>query len=483
MDKIKEFERTARLLEPGAADRGQLLQHVIDYADAYLEAIATAPACNAHNFDGSSLNDSSITEEGMDIESVLTLLKENVDTTGFNPTSGRFLAYIPGGGLFHAALGDYLAAITNRYAGAFFASPGAVRMENMLLRWMATLVGYPETAAGNLTSGGSLANLTVVVTAREACEITGDVINRSVVYLTEHVHHSVQKALHVAGLRHCVQRIVPVDSNYRMDAGALESTIRDDKAAALNPWLVVASAGTTNTGSVDPLADIGAIAHAHGLWYHVDGAYGAFFVLCPEGAAILRGMDTSDSVVLDPHKTLFLPYGTGAVLVKDWQKLYTAHNWEAAYLQDFPDKIEELSPYDLSLELTKHFRGLRLWLPLKVLGVAPFRAALSEKIHLARYFYEEIQKIDGFEVGPYPDLSVVTYRYLPERGDPDEFNQRLTQALLRDGHIGISSTRIDNKVVLRLAVVSFRTHLVDIESALATLKRVAEGLVTASSVT
>jgi glutamate/tyrosine decarboxylase-like PLP-dependent enzyme len=187
-------------------------------------------------------------------------------------------------------------------------------------------------------------------------------------------------------------------------------------------------------------------------------------------------MDISDSIVLDPHKTLFLPYGTGAILARDWQKLYAAHNWQAAYMQDFPDKIEELSPYDLSLELTKHFRGLRLWLPLKVLGVAPFRAALSEKIHLARYFHEELQKMDGFEVGPFPDLSIVTYRYLPKRGNADEFNHRLVEALQHDGHVFVSSTRVDNKVVLRLAVSSFRTHLDDINAALATLKRLAESL-------
>jgi glutamate/tyrosine decarboxylase-like PLP-dependent enzyme len=179
---------------------------------------------------------------------------------------------------------------------------------------------------------------------------------------------------------------------------------------------------------------------------------------------------------MDPHKTLFLPYGTGAVLVKDRQKLFASHNADADYMQDILDEVGELSPADLSPELTKHFRGLRLWLPLKVLGIAPFRAAQSEKIQLARYFFEQIQKIDGFEVGPYPDLSVVTYRYLPKRGNANDFNQRLTQAIQSDGRVFISSTRVDGKFVLRAAILCFRTHLDDIDETLEVLSRKAKEL-------
>jgi glutamate/tyrosine decarboxylase-like PLP-dependent enzyme len=476
IDKIRHLENTARLLEPDAAQRERLLNGAIAYANEYLAGISSTPARIARADNGRARYDSPISEEGVDIDGALTLLQENVSSVGINPTSGRFLGYIPGGGLFHAALGDYLAAITNRYAGIFFASPGAVRMENMLLRWMAEAVGYPDSAAGNLSSGGSVANLTAIVTARDACGIVGDTVDKSVVYITEHVHHCIEKALRVAGSGTCVRRKVPVDSRYRMDPAALAETIVADKKAGLRPWMVVASAGTTNTGSVDPLTDVGEVAAAHGLWYHVDGAYGALFALCPEGKAVLSGMDRSDSIVMDPHKTLFLPYGTGAVLVKDRQKLFASHSAHADYMQDILDEVGELSPADLSPELTKHFRGLRLWLPLKVLGIAPFRAAQSEKIQLARYFFEQIQKIDGFEVGPFPDLSVVTYRYLPKRGDADAFNQRLTQAIQSDGRIFISSTRVGGKFVLRAAILCFRTHLDDIDETLEVLSRKAKEL-------
>jgi aromatic-L-amino-acid decarboxylase len=245
--KIKQLESAARLLEPDVNRREQLLNQVTAYSQAFLEGIPNAPANGVHS-DGRNIYASPIAEQGIDMGEALDLLWENVDSTGINTTSGRFLGYIPGGGLFPAALGDYLAAIANRYAGHFFASPGAVRMENMLLAWMAEVTGYPENTAGNLTSGGSIANLIAIVAARDTHGISGERLAQAVVYLTEHAHHSVGTALDVAGLDGTIRRQVPVDARYRMDAGALEQTIIADKAAGLYPWLIVAAAGTTNPG-------------------------------------------------------------------------------------------------------------------------------------------------------------------------------------------------------------------------------------------
>jgi aromatic-L-amino-acid decarboxylase len=470
------LEQTARQLEPDAAQRDHVITQVIAYANRFLDGLASAPAYRPPTPDR-TIAEMPIREEATDVEAVLALLRENVDNPGLNPASGRNLGYVPGGGIFHAALGDFLAAITNRYAGMALGSPGAVQLENRLLRWMADEIGYPGTAAGNLTSGGSLANLTAIVTARDAHAISGETIARAVIYTTEHVHHCIDKALHIAGLRDGIRRAVPVDASYRMDAAALDAAIRADRAAGLRPWLIIASAGTTNSGAVDPLAAISQIAADHGLWFHVDGAYGALFALCPEGRAVLRGMDRADSVVMDPHKTLFLPYGTGAVLVRDRQRLFAAFSAHADYLEPITEGEDELSPADLSPELTKHFRGLRLWLPLALVGVGPFRAALSEKILLARDFHARMSHMEGFEVGPFPDLSIVTYRYVPPRGDADAFNQRLMQAIQHEGHTFISSTRLDGKLVLRAAIVCFRTHRDAIDVALDTLQRHARQLV------
>ncbi|WP_456425754.1 pyridoxal phosphate-dependent decarboxylase family protein [Rhodocaloribacter sp.] len=476
MRDFADLERAALPLEPDAGERARLMELIFAYADRYLESLPEAPAYFDRPDRGRALLDAPITETGIGVEEALGLIRDHVDRVGINPTSGRFLGYIPGGGLFHAALGDFLAAVSNRYASVFFAGPGAVRIENLLIRWMADLAGYPETAAGYLAAGGSLANLTAIITARDDAGLEGDAILRAVVYLTGHAHHCVDKALHLAGLGRVVQRRIPVDERYRMDAAALEAAILEDEHAGLAPWMVVTSAGTTNTGSVDPLADVGQIAAAHGLWHHVDGAYGGFFALCPEGAAVLRGMDASDSLVMDPHKTLFLPYGTGALIVRDREKLYAAHAAGADYMQDTLGAVEEVSPANLSPELTKHFRGLRLWLPLQVLGLAPFRAALSEKMRLARYFHERMRAVNGFEVGPEPDLSVVTYRYVPKRGDVDAFNEKLVEALHKDGRIFISTTRLDGRFTLRMAAVCFRTHRADVDAAVDVLTETAKRL-------
>jgi aromatic-L-amino-acid/L-tryptophan decarboxylase len=470
IERIRELEAIARRLEPASAEREALIRPVLGYANEFLNTIDTRLTYIATEDKGIGIYDSPISDTPVGIDALLAMVAEHVDRPGINPASGGHLGYIPGGGIFHSALGDYLADITNRYAGVFFASPGAVRMEHMLTRWMASIVGFPETAAGNLTSGGSIANLIGVVTARDGRQITAREIPRSVIYLTSHAHHSVDKAIRIAGLRECVIRHVPMDAGHRMDADALDRMVRQDIAARLRPFLVVASAGTTDVGAVDPLPAIGDIAGRHGLWLHVDGAYGAFFALCEEGRKVLGGMDRADSIVMDPHKGLFLPYGSGAVLVKDTRAMQDAHFYVANYMQDTAASRDEASPADLSPELTKHFRGMRLWLPLKLLGVAPFRAALEEKLWLARYFRERLLEMPGFEVGPVPDLSVVTFRYIPPKGDVTEFNQRLVQAIHADGRVFLSSSMIDDRFTIRLAVLAFRTHLGTIDLTLQMLK-------------
>ncbi len=470
LDRIKHVESIARRLEPSPEQRRHMTGSVLQYAEDFLNKIYELPAYVVTEDKGIGLYDAPITEEPANINTLLGLLKHNVDRPGLNPASGGHLGYIPGGGIYPSALGDFLADITNRYAGAFFGSPGAVRMENMLIDWIASVVGYPKTTVGNLSSGGSIANLIGIVTAREALQLKAKDFERSVIYLTDHVHHSIDKAIRIAGLNECIVRRVAMDERYRMSAEVLEQHIVADKRSGLIPWLVIASAGTTDVGAVDPMDVIADIARRHQLWFHVDAAYGGFFILCEEGKKVLKGMDASDSLVIDPHKGLFLPYGTGAVLVKEQKPMFDAHYYLANYMQDTLATRDELSPADLSPELTKHFRGLRLWLPLKLYGVAPFRAGVEEKMLLARYFHDQLQRVDGFEVGPMPELSIVTYHYIPRHGDPNEFNKRLVDEVRSDGRVFLSSTMIDGKFTLRLAVLAFRTHLETIELTLKILK-------------
>jgi len=421
---------------------------------------------NVTDDQGIGLYDSPISEEPISTEEMLSLFEENVEIPGLNPASGGHLAYIPGGGIYYSSLGDYIAAITNRYAGVFYPSPGAVRMTNMLIRWMSDIVGYPESAAGNLCSGGSIANLTAIVTARDAKRLKGADYHKCVIYTTTQAHHCIDKAINIAGMSETVRTFIAIDDRYQMMPGELEVQIKKDKEAGLIPWLVVAAAGTTDVGAIDPLEEIGEISKRHDLWFHIDGAYGAFFALTDTGKDLLKGMNLSDSIVMDPHKSLFLPYGLGVLLVKDRKHLQYSHRYSANYLQDVVDVADELSPADISPELTKHFRALRMWLPLKLCGTKAFTACLDEKLLLAQYFREKIMEIPGFEVGAPPNLSVTTFRFIPGSGDANDFNKRLLQAILKDGRVFLSSTDLEGVFTLRLAVLAFRSHLRTVDLAL-----------------
>ncbi len=440
------------------------------YAERFLQAL---PDMNTYVPDegSSKLLDLPFTDAGEELGKLLEILKTAVDHEGINPASGGHLGYIPGGGIYPSALGDYLADVTNRYSGVAFASPGGANMERQLVRWMSDLVGYPKTAGGDLTSGGSIANLTAIITARETMGIRAREVENSCVYMTEDIHHCIDKSLRAAGLGDCRIRRVPMDSSFRMDVSAVKQKIISDKARGFRPWLIIASAGTTDTGAVDPLEEIANVAETHDMWLHVDAAYGGFFMLCTEGREVLAGLGRAHSIVMDPHKGMFLPYGSGAVLVREVSWLARSQSWQADYMQDIKVTEGEYSPADLSLELSRPFRGLRMWLPLKLFGVAAFRAALSEKIWLARYFYQELDKLPGWELGPYPELSVVTFRFLPDDVDADAFNLRLIEAVQKDGKIFLTSTKINGKFVLRLAVLHFRTHIETVDYVLELLNR------------
>ena len=467
-ERLRRLELESRALDPDAGERLFLRDRVVAYADGFMEYLDCGPAFVASNSENDALYDSPISEEPMDTGTVLDLLDRGAHSSGVNVGSAGTMAYIPGSNLYASALADYLGAVTNRYSGLYFAAPGSVRMERVLLRWMADLMGYPAESTGDLTSGGSIANLVGIVTARDARGLKAKNFDKAVVYLTEQSHHAIDKALRIAGLGESVKRFIPLDGRYRMRPEALEEAVRGDAKMGLYPWLIAATAGTTDTGAVDPLANIADVARRHELWLHVDGAYGAAFILTEQGKQILEGIERSDSMVIDPHKGLFLPFGSGVVLVRDGRHLLDAHYYDASYLQDKDvlASAEEVSPADLSPELTRPARALRLWLPVKLAGVAPFRAALEEKLLLARYVHEKMMLDDRFEVGPPPDLSIVTFRYLPRNGDPDAFNRRLIDVVQRDGRIFISSTMIEGRFTLRLAVLNLRTHLDTVDLAI-----------------
>ncbi len=460
------LEPLTRPLEPAAAERSRLTGAAVAHADSFLRWMDTAPAYGPDQGSAAAIEEAPIGRHPIGMERALSILARHVDDQGQNTTAAGFFAYIPVGSIYHGAVAQYLAAVTNRFSGRYAACPGAVRIENQVLAWLASVVGYPETCVGNLTSGGSMANLSAVVVAREAAGLKSRDVERAVVYMTEQAHHCVTKGLRIAGLGECIVRKIPIDDRFRMIPGELEAAIAEDTGANRIPLLVVATAGTTDTGAVDPLEEIATIAARHRVWFHCDAAYGGPFGLCAEGKKILRGIERSDSVALDPHKGFFVPFGLGAILVKNADAMRGAYSYSANYIPRDEDPLSEPSPADLSPELSRPFRALRLWLPLQVLGTAPFEAALEEKLLLARYAHARLREIEGIEVGPEPDLSVVVFRAVPRRGDPDEMNARLERAILEDGRVSLSSTTLGGARYLRLAVLAPRTHKAAVDLAI-----------------
>ncbi len=449
-------------LEETPAQRKALFNKISDFSEEFLETLPkqkafyynTHPATEADSF-------FKIDNEKASLDNILGFFEDRVLKTGLNPTSGGHLGYIPGGGIYSSAVADYLAAVTNRYAGEFYASPGAVRMGDAVIDWAGKLMGYAEGFGGNLTSGGSIANLIALHTAKHHKNIIGEAISKSVVYCTAQSHHSIYKALKIIGLEECIIQKISLDAHFKISIGDLENQIKADEKEGLKPFLLIANAGSTDVGAVDPLVDLGNIAKSHNLWFHVDGAYGAFFMLTEKGKEKLKGIEQADSIILDPHKGMFLPYGSGIVLVKDVKHLAAAHSYTANYMRDA--HIDgQYSPSNLSPELSKHFRGLRMWLPLKLYGEQAFSNYLDEKLQLATYLSQCLVAL-GYTVICEPDLSVVAFRLELEQYDSDEQNKKVLDSIQKDGRIFISSTVLDDKLTLRAAILSFRTHKKDID--------------------
>jgi aromatic-L-amino-acid decarboxylase len=371
----------------------------------------------------------------------------------FEYSGPGYLAYIPGGGLFTAALAEFLAQGLNRYVGLWQPSPAMVQLEENVTRWLCSLFDMPDTAQGILTSGGSMANLSAVVTARHAR--LGEDFLDGTYYATAQTHASVTKAAVIAGLPRRALRIVPTDRDLRMDPDALREMVRADRAAGARPFMVAASVGTTNTGAVDPLVAVADVAADEGLWMHVDGAYGGFFQLTDRGRALFRGVERADSVTLDPHKGLFLPYGTGGLVVRDREAMRAAHLETAEYLQDLPPSGDLPNYSELSAELSRDARGPRVWFPLVLHGVERFRRALDEKLDLAQELDATLRADPLLEVPYATQLTVTAFRL---RDGDDRANEELLARINATKRVFLSSTILDDRFSIRVCIVSHRTH-------------------------
>jgi aromatic-L-amino-acid decarboxylase len=398
-------------------------------------------------------------EHGTALEPLLDALFDEWIPRTYNTASPGYLAFIPSGGVYPAALADLLSAGVNRYTGVWRAAPALVQLEANALDWLRDWMQFPASTRGVFTTGGSMANFTAIVCARER-HLGGD-IRRGVIYASDQVHHSVLKSARLAGVMPDRIRAIPADDAFRMRVDALEDAIRRDASAGLAPFLVVSSAGTTNTGAVDPLPNIADVCRARGLWHHVDGAYGAFFHMCPELRPLLAGLPRADSLTLDPHKGLFLPYGTGALLVADGEHLRSVHSVTASYMPPTHEDRDIYDPQQFGPDLSRGFPGLRVWLAVKVYGAARYRAAIAEKRRLALEAAARIAAIPHMVLDAPPQLSLFAFHLAWPGSTLAEQNaatRELLERVTRRGRVMLTGCDAGGRYLGRICVLSFRTR-------------------------
>jgi len=438
-------------LDLSAEERHQLTELVQTFANQYLEDLPDAPAS------WPPIEESAVAvlstppeDQGVPLDELLRKVAVALDS-GINTASGKFLSYIPGGGIYSAAIGRLLGAVVNRYTGGSHGAPGLIALEHGVVRWMCDVFDLPEAASGVLFSGGSTANFTATVAARSRL---GDDFGHGVVYASERSHHSVVKSARLAGIHPDRIRSIPANTQLRLDTDALLSAITGDRAAGLTPMLVVASAGTTDTGTIDPLQECAEIASDAGAWFHVDAAYGGFFALTERGRSRLAGIELADSITVDAHKSLFLPFGVGGLLVRDEATLMEALDGRGAYMQDVPDHAAAIPNYfAMGPELTRPARGLEVWLALHLHGVDAFRIELNRMIDLAEWSATELMSIDGIEVAADPEMSIVAFR----SNAGNETTRHIFDYMNASRQVHVSSTTIDDTFFVRLAFLSQRT--------------------------
>ncbi|HEX2390640.1 MAG TPA: aminotransferase class V-fold PLP-dependent enzyme [Casimicrobiaceae bacterium] len=385
----------------------------------------------------------------------------------FTAPGPGYLAFIPGGGLFTAALADFITNTTNRFTGVWQAAPALVQLEANALDWLRDWMQFPRETRGLFTTGGSMATFNAILCARE--RHLGADIRPGVLYTSDQAHHSVLKSAKLAGIMPDRVRAIACDEHYRLPVATLADAIARDRSAGLVPFAVVSSAGTTNTGAVDPLDSLADLCASEHLWHHVDGAYGAFFYLCDELRPVLRGLARADSLTLDPHKGMFLPYGTGALLVRDGAALRAAHEATADYLPAMPHPSEFYDPSQHGPELSRGFAGLRVWLSIKMFGSAAFRAAIAEKRALAVDAARRVAALPNIAIDAPPELSLFAFHVTWPGASPSE-EDRATRELMGEttkrGRVMITGAVARGRYLGRVCVLSFRTHRAEIDALL-----------------
>ncbi|WP_029877982.1 pyridoxal phosphate-dependent decarboxylase family protein [Paraclostridium bifermentans] len=427
------------------------------------------------------LRNINIPSQGRQVQEVMEEMMKEVYEYGARVNHPRFFGFIPGPADLNSWIGDVMSSAYNLHAGCWMTTSAASFIEKTLIKWLSEKAGYnTEQSSGLFVSGGSMANLTAMVAARDN-KLSFDKLHLGTAYVSDQTHSSIKKALKISGISPKNIRKIPSDSNYRMKIDELEKAIRNDITNGLHPFVVIASAGTTNTGSIDPIPEISDICSKYGLWMHVDGAYGASILLSENYNHLLKGIENADSLSWDAHKWLFQTYSCAMVLVKDKNDLARSFSENPEYLRDLDINDDEINYGNVGIELTRPTRGLKLWFTLQTLGTSEMSRRIEYGIHLAEYIKNTLLEFENWEVISDPKLAIINFRYSPSgmsEQDIDALNNNISHLALQENYAGIFTTVLNGKVVLRMCAINHETTENDIKQTISKLDEFAKHLLT-----
>jgi glutamate/tyrosine decarboxylase-like PLP-dependent enzyme len=409
-------------------------------------------------------------EAPTDPHELLSRLENEVFPNNLHVDHPRFFAFVPGPGNYISTMADALASGFNVFNGTWLGGSAAAAIELAVIGWFRRFCGFPETAGGLFVSGGSAANLTALHSAR-ATKL-GDRIDKATIYFSDQTHYSVERALRVIGFAREQFRKIPSDDSFRLPMESLRKAIHADRAAGLRPFCVVANAGTTNTGAVDPLPALVDFCGEQELWLHADGAYGAASVICERGRQKLAGLERVDSLSLDPHKWLFQPFECGCVLLRDAAQMKSAFQLMPEYMRDVHRNTAETNQADYGIQLSRGFRALKVWLSINTFGFAAFRDAVTRGFELAEFAEKELRRRRHCEILSPAEMAIVAFRF----GQDDALQTELVDLMLRDGFAFLTSTTLKGRAALRLCTINPRTTEQDIVQTIDRLEKFAAPL-------
>jgi aromatic-L-amino-acid decarboxylase len=410
-------------------------------------------------------------EEPTDAMSVLNFVVDKVMSNSNIVSHPKSYSFVPGPSNYVSTIADTLATGFNVFSGGWVASPAAAELEIVTINWLLKLFGFPSKRGGGIfTSGGSMANLTAIVTASKA-----------VLYLSDQAHSSNIKAITILGFRRDQIRIIPTDLEFKMSLNKLQNAIAKDRLQGLQPFCIVASSGTTNTGTVDPLLELSKICKKEKLWFHIDGAYGGAAILAKNGKQLLKGIDKADSLTVDPHKWFYQPYEMGCLLVRNSKWLKHTFTEKPEYLKDVEGNDSEINFYDHGVQLTRRFRALKLYMSVKTFGLKAFRKAIDYNLKLAEQTEAILRKSSKWEVVSPATLAVINFRYnsiklnLNEE-ELDELNQKISEKIMASREALLVTTILQNQIVLRMCLINPRTTLEDVKGTINLCEKFAEDI-------